>query len=261
MPPPLSGDSPALFFPDPVTFSGVRHLTGISRMLPNPHPPHPLTFAHKLTDEQLVQRVRSGDIALFEVLMRRNNTRLYRTLRSLLSNEAEIEDAMQAVYVLAYSKLGAFRGDAQLSTWLTQIALNEALGRLRHHRRHPLLSLAAVPEPELPTSALSVQTPEAQVIRRELAAILEAAVDALPDLYRVTFMLREIDGMDTTQAAQALGVTEDVVKKRLSRGRALLRGHVERMFGSALSEAFGFHALRCDRIVEAVMDRLRASPD
>ena len=223
-------------------------------MQSNAHPSRPLAFAQKLTDEQLVQRIRSGDIALFEVLMRRNNTRLYRTLRSLLRNEAEIEDAMQAVYVIAYSKLGSFRGDAQLSTWLTQIALNEALGRLRHDRRHPVLSLAAVPE--LPVTAPSVQTPEAQVNRRELAAILEEAVDALPDLYRVTFMLREIDGMDTTQAAQALGVSEDVVKKRLSRARALLRRHVEKLFGGALPEAFGFHAVRCDRIVGAVMERI-----
>ena len=225
-------------------------------MPPSAQPPLPLAFAQKLTDEQLVQRIRSGDAALFEVLMRRNNTRLYRTLRSLLRNEAEIEDAMQAVYVLAYSKLGTFRGDAQLSTWLTQIAVNEALGRLRHDRRHPALSLAVVPEPELPTNPPSMETPEAQVSQRELAAILEAAVDALPDLYRVTFMLREIEGMDTTQTAQALGVNEDVVKKRLSRARALLRSHVEAMFGSALSETFGFHAPRCDRIVEAVMARL-----
>jgi RNA polymerase sigma-70 factor (ECF subfamily) len=223
-------------------------------------PPLPLAFAQKLTDEQLVQRIRSGDAALFEVLMRRNNTRLYRTLRSLLRNEAEIEDAMQAVYVLAYSKLGTFRGDAQLSTWLTQIAVNEALGRLRHDRRHPALSLAAVPEPELPTNPPAMETPEAQVSQRELAAILEAAVDALPDLYRVTFMLREIEGMDTAQTAQALGVNEDVVKKRLSRARALLRSQVEAMFGSALPEAFGFHARRCDRIVEAVMARIDARP-
>lgn len=225
-------------------------------MPPSAQPPLPLAFAQKLTDEQLVQRIRSGDAALFEVLMRRNNTRLYRTLRALLRNEAEIEDAMQAVYVLAYSKLGTFRGDAQLSTWLTQIAVNEALGRLRHDRRHPALSLAVVPEPDLPSNPPSMETPEAQVSQRELAAILEAAVDALPDLYRVTFMLREIEGMDTTQTAQALGVNEDVVKKRLSRARALLRSHVEAMFGSALSEAFGFHALRCDRVVEAVMARL-----
>jgi RNA polymerase sigma-70 factor (ECF subfamily) len=218
----------------------------------------PPAFAQKLTDEQLVQRVRSGDVAFFEVVMRRNNTRLYRTLRSFLRNEAEIEDAMQAVYALAYSNLGSFRGDAQLSTWLTQIASNEALGRLRHDRRHPALSLAAVPEPELSSSTTSQQTPEAQVGRQELASILESAVDALPDLYRVTFVLREIDGMDTAQAAEALGVSEDVVKKRLSRARALLRTHVQGMFGSALPDAFGFSAVRCNRIVDAVMAHLGA---
>lgn len=220
--------------------------------------PTPLVsaIAQNLTDEQLVQRVCAGDVALFEMLMRRNNRRLYRTLRSLLRNEAEIEDAMQAVYVLAYSKLGTFRGDAKLDTWLTQIALNEALGRLRRDRRHPLLSLATVSEPELSAHEPAQPTPEAHVGRRELAAILEAAVDELPDLYRITFMLRDVDGMDTTQAAQVLGVSEDVVKKRLSRARAMLRAHVEEMFGSALSDAFGFHAVRCDAIVAAVMARV-----
>ncbi|MGC4094434.1 MAG: RNA polymerase sigma factor [Polyangiaceae bacterium] len=223
--------------------------------------PLPLALAHELTDPQLVEHVRAGDIALFEIIVRRNNTRLYRTLRSLLRNDSEIEDAMQAVYVLAYSKLGTFRGDAQLSTWLTQIALNEALGRLRHERRHPALNLATVPEPELPTNMPTVQTPEAHVSRRELADILEAAVDALPNLYRVTFMLREIEGMDTSQAAQAMGVSEEVVKKRLSRARALLRNHVTTMFGGALIDAFGFHALRCNRITESVMDCIRQSYD
>lgn len=220
--------------------------------------PIPLTnaLAQKLTDEQLVERVCSGDVALFEVLMRRNNTRLYRTLRSLLKNEAEIEDAMQAVYVLAYSKLNSFRGDAQLDTWLTQIALNEALGRLRRDRRHPVLNLSSIPEPELSPGDSAEQTPEAQVNRRELAAILEAAVDELPDLYRITFMLREVDGMDTTQTAQVLGVSEDVVKKRLSRARGLLRTQVEEMFGSAVRDVFGFHAARCDQLVEAVMARI-----
>lgn len=228
-------------------------------MHPKLQPP-PLANAQKLTDEQLVDRVCSGDMASFEVLMRRNNTRLYRTLRALLRNEAEIEDAMQGVYVQAYSKLASFRKDARFSTWLTQIAVNEALGRLRQGRRHPALSLAAVPEAELPATDASFQTPEAQLGRRELAAILEAAVDSLPDLYRVTFMLREIDGMDTAQTAEALGVSEDVVKKRVSRARALLRIEVQRMFGSAMSEAFEFHAQRCDRVVDAVLARLGAEP-
>lgn len=226
-------------------------------MHPKLQPPA-LAIAQKLTDEQLVERVCSGDIASFEVLMRRNNTRLYRTLRALLRDEAEVEDAMQAVYVNAYAKLAAFRGEAQFSTWLTQIAVNEAMGRLRRHRRHPALSLAVVPEADLPTSEAAMQTPETQLGRRELAAILESAVDALPELYRVTFMLREIDGMDTAQAAQALGVSEDVVKKRLSRARALLRGEVQRMFGAAISDAFQFHAQRCDRVVEAVFARITA---
>jgi RNA polymerase sigma-70 factor, ECF subfamily len=208
-----------------------------------------------LSDEQLVERVVSGDVALFEVLMRRNNTRVYRAVRSLLREEADAEDAMQAAYVLAYSKLSSFRGGSRFSTWLTQIAINEALGRLRKDHSHRAVSLSVIEEPAMPTIA-ATETPEAQAGRRELASLLERAVDELPDLYRVVFVLREVEGMSTAEAAVALDVSEEVVKTRLSRARATLRETLENMVGSAAREAFGFHAVRCDRVVAAVMERI-----
>jgi RNA polymerase sigma-70 factor (ECF subfamily) len=208
---------------------------------------------HTSTDEQIVERVLAGDVALFEILMRRNNTRVYRAIRSLLRDEAEVEDAMQAAYVLAYAKLGSFRGAARFSTWLTQIAVNEALGRLRHGRRHPSVSLTVVEEPPMSSVREPPQTPEDQASRRELAAILERAVDSLPELYRAVFVLREIEGMDTAETALALEVSEDVVKTRLSRGRAALRENLEKLVGSATADAFGFHASRCDRVVANVL--------
>jgi RNA polymerase sigma-70 factor (ECF subfamily) len=215
---------------------------------------------HTLTDEQLVERVLSGDVALFEILMRRNNTRVYRAIRSLLRNESEVEDAMQAAYVLAYAKLGSFRGAARFSTWLTQVAVNEALGRLRHGRRHPSVSLTVVEEPPMSSITEPAQTPEDQASRRELAAILERAVDSLPELYRIVFVLREIEGMDTEETASALGVSEDVVKTRLSRARAALRDNLEKLVGTAAVDAFGFHASRCDRMVANVMPAVGSAP-
>lgn len=212
-----------------------------------------LPNSDSLADEQIVQRVLDGDVALFEILMRRNNTRVYRAVRSVLRDEAEVEDAMQATYVLAYSKLDAFRGEARFSTWLTQIALNEALGRRRGDRRHPSVSLSIVEETAMASTAAPPPTPEAQASRRELAELLERAVDSLPDLYRVVFVLREIEGMNTAETAAALEVTEEVVKTRLSRARATLRQSIEKLLGAAASGAFGFHATRCDRIVTAVM--------
>jgi RNA polymerase sigma-70 factor, ECF subfamily len=204
------------------------------------------------TDEQIVDRVLAGDVALFEVLMRRNNPRVYRTLRALLTDETEAEDAMQAVYLNAFAKLGTFRGGARFSTWLTQIAVNEGLDRRRRDRRHPVISLASAEESDMPQAVDRQATPEALTSSRELAGLLEQAIDSLPAHYRLVFMLRTIEGMDTAEAAAAL----EVIKTRLSRARAILRGTLERMVEPASREAFGFHASRCDRVVMNVMQRI-----
>ncbi len=217
-------------------------------------PSHP-----ELADEQIVARVLAGNVALFEILMRRSNTRIYRALRSLLRDEGEIEDAMQAVYVQAYTKLASFRSEARFSTWLTQIAINEGLGRLRRDRRHRSVSLALVEEPAMPSLEPPNETPEYTASRHELVGLLERAVDSLPESYRVVFMLREIDGLDTAETALALNVSEDVVKTRLFRARAALRGSLEKLVGSAGAEAFGFHATRCDRVVARVMREIASA--
>jgi RNA polymerase sigma-70 factor (ECF subfamily) len=210
--------------------------------------------AETLTDEQVVERVVQGDTALFEILMRRNNTRIYRTVRAVLRDETEVEDAMQAAYLLAYSSLRSFRGGARFSTWLTRIALNEALGRVRREQRAPThpdrMQEAAM------SFASEPPTPELQAQRREMATVVERAVDELPEIYRVVFILREVDGMDTAETAAALDLGEDAVKTRLSRARAALRDSLDRMVGSAAVEAFGFHAVRCDRVVAQVMRQI-----
>lgn len=213
--------------------------------------------AAELTDELLVDRVRAGEVLLFEVLMRRNNGRVYRTVRSLIRDESEVEDVMQAAYLRAYASLSNFRGTAQFSTWLSQIAYNEALGRLRSLRRHPALSLADLQDDLMPTSPVT-SSPEASAEHRELAEFLERAVDSLPELYRSVFMLRQVEGLDTAETAQVLSVSEEVVKTRLSRARAALRDWLEKMVGNGAEEAFSFHAPRCDRVVAGVMQKLTA---
>lgn len=173
-----------------------------------------------LSDEQLVERVNAGQVPLFEVLIRRHNARVYRVVRAVLRDEADVEDCMQTAYLQAFRQLGTFRAEARFSTWMIQIALNLAITRLRSGSRHPTLSLSAVPEESLMSSTPDVPAPpEAAAQRRELATLLERAVDALPELYRVVFMLREVEGLDTAETAAALGVSADVVKTRLSRPR------------------------------------------
>lgn len=215
--------------------------------------PLPFPVDGNVTDEEIVSRIREGEVLLFEVLMRRHNARVYRVVRSVLRNESEVEDVMQGAYLHAYSNLASFRGASRFSTWLSHIAFNEALGRLRSERRHPAVSLSLVEESAMPSSSPS---PESLTSRTEVGHLLEQAVDALPELYRSVFMLREIEGLDTAETAEILAVSEDVVKTRLLRARAALRKILEEIVGGAASDAFGFHATRCDRVVGGVMAKL-----
>jgi RNA polymerase sigma-70 factor (ECF subfamily) len=210
-----------------------------------------------LTDEQLVARVLQGEQLLFELLIRRNNPHVYRVVRSIIRDEAEVEDVMQSAFLRAYASLSSFKGNARFSTWLRQIAYNEALGRLRSAKRHPAMRLVDAEEQHM-SPVHSTPTPENSAARSELRSLLERAADELPEIYRTTFILRDVDGVDTADAAEILGVTDDVVKTRLSRARAMLRVRIEELVGAAASEAFGFHAVRCDRIVRGVMSQLSA---
>lgn len=103
----------------------------------------------------------------------------------------------------------------------------------------------------------SPATPEAQVERREIATLLEAAIQALPDLYRTTFVLREVEGLSTAETAAAEETNENVVKQRLHRARSLIRARLDKELDAALGETFPFHASRCDRVVSAVLAALR----
>jgi RNA polymerase sigma-70 factor (ECF subfamily) len=205
------------------------------------------------SDQEIVERVRDGEAALFEVLMRRHNTRVYRTIRSIIRDEAEVEDLMQQTYLQAYEHLGHFEGAARFSTWLLRIALNEALMRARKSAR-----LSVVPEPpvEEEEGPMAVTNPEQRVQDRQVAALLETAVDALPDLYRTAFMLREVEDLSTSEAAEVLGVSEEVIKTRLHRARGLVRESLLARAGANAGDAFSFYAPRCDRVVAAVFTRL-----
>ena len=208
-----------------------------------------------LTDEQIVAQVIGGHTALFEVLMRRHNERIYRAARAIVRDDREAEDVMQQAYVNAYAHLRQFDHRAKFSTWLTRIAINEALARVRRQRRYEPFDDQATDAGETMMSRQQVD-PEHQAIARELGMLLERAVDALPDGNREVFMLREIEGLSTAETAESLGVSEDVVKTRLSRARAALRSDLFQRAGLAAANAFRFERPRCDRVVAAVMERI-----
>ncbi len=208
-----------------------------------------------LSDEDVVDRVLQGQTALFEVIMRRHNERIYRAARAILRDDKEAEDVMQQAYVNAYAHLRQFDKRAKFSTWLTKIAVNEALARARKQGRYePLESDTGNVETFM--SASTAPNPEHLAFSRELGALLEMAVEALVDGCREVFMLREIEGMSTLETAQVLGVSEDVVKTRLSRAKAALRRDLLERVGVGASQAFAFHQSRCDRVVAAVFERI-----
>jgi len=211
----------------------------------------------QLSDEEVVTRVLAGDRGLFEIIMRRHNQRLYRVARSILRNDGEAEDVMQDAYVRAYEHLEQFAGKAKFSTWLTRIAVYEALAR--HKRRNYYQELEAMSEGEgdsMDRFASLAPDPEQQASSSEIGRLLEEAVEKLPDPFRTVFMLRDVEDMSTTDVADVLEISEDNVKVRLHRARALLRKNLYLRAGLERKEAFAFHAVRCDRVVRNVFERI-----
>jgi RNA polymerase sigma-70 factor (ECF subfamily) len=213
-----------------------------------------VTLPAMLPDEELLRRVLDGDTGLFEVIMRRYNQRLYRVVRAILGSANDVEDAMQQAYLNAFVHLDQFADRASFSTWLTKIAVHEALARARSRR--PAASVLPIDEMAMDDAASTQPNPEHQAFAGELRRMLESAVDALPQDYRVVFMLRQIEGLSTQETADSLEINEDTVKTRLHRARALLREELYARTGVATVDAFQFHASRCDCVVADVFTRI-----
>jgi RNA polymerase sigma-70 factor (ECF subfamily) len=206
----------------------------------------------ELDDDSVVQRVRAGDVACFEVVMRRYNQRVYRVVRAIVRDEDETVDIMQTAYLNALSHIGDFSGRARFSTWLTRIAVHEAFGRLRRNKRlEPLADLDA----EETTMASPEPGPEDQLGSRELRSFLEHAVDSLPEVFRTAFVLRSVENLSVSETAEVLGIPEETVKTRHHRARERLRATLLERAGAELPSLFGFHRERCDRVVALVLSQ------
>ena len=215
--------------------------------------------AYAPDDLALVQRALAGEGNAFRLIMRRNNQRLYRLARGIVHDDSEAEDVVQEAYVRAFAHLRDFRGDASLSTWLSRIAINEALGRVRSARRRADLD----PGVETPTEAQVIPfplnaefDPERNVAQRQIVQLVEAAIDALPDEFRTVFVARVVEGLSIEETADLLDIVPETVKTRLHRARVMIRKQLDRQIGPVLLEAFPFAGRRCDRLVAAVVQRL-----
>jgi RNA polymerase sigma-70 factor (ECF subfamily) len=210
------------------------------------------------TDQQVIDEVKAGNTALYEIIMRRYNQRLYRVALSILRDPAEAEDVMQDAYVRAYQHLEQFAGHAAFSTWLTRIAINEALRRLKLRQRDQQMTEFEADEEESMDAMEPSPDPEQRASVMELGRLLEEAVLELPGQYRSVIMLRDIEELSTAETAAALELTEENVKIRLHRGRAMMRDRLYARVGSQVKAAFPFMGFRCDRVVWEVLSRLHA---
>jgi RNA polymerase sigma-70 factor (ECF subfamily) len=214
------------------------------------------------TDQEIVDRVLNGDTALYEIIMRRYNQRLYRVTYAILRDASEAEDVIQDAYVRAWQHLDQFAGYAPFSTWLTRIAVHEALRRLRLRKRSQQFDYTEPDEEafmddretSVPETSLD---PEQRASVAELGQFLEQAVLDLPEQYRAVIMLRDVEELTTAETAAALDLTEENVKVRLHRGRAMMRDRLFARVGASGKNAFPFMGLRCDRVVLGVFARLR----
>lgn len=212
--------------------------------------------AERWSDEEIVERVKAGDTALYEILMRRYNQRLYRVSLAILRDDAEAEDVIQDAYVRAYQHLEQFEGRAPFSAWLTRIAVHEALARLRSRNRNQQLDGMELDGEAYMKTVETAPDPEQSASTSELGELLEEAVLGLPEQYRAVVMLRDVEEMSTTETAEALELTEENVKVRLHRGHAMMRGWLLARVGTSGKNAFPFMGVRCDRVVLRVFERL-----
>ena len=211
-------------------------------------------------DLELVRRALSRDETAVRAIIKANNRRLYRLARGILRNDNEAEDVVQETYVRAFTHLAEFRGDSSLSTWMSRIAMNEALGRLR--RQRPGVELSSLPSGTLEAQIIqfpllsATDDPERTMAQREIQHVVEAAIDELPEPFRMVFITRVVEGMNVEETADILGLKPETVKTRLFRARTMLRDNVEKKIGPVVMEAFPFAGHRCDRLTEAVLKRL-----
>ncbi len=215
-------------------------------------------------DEVLVPAIVGGESALFEVVMRRHNRRLFRVAMGVLSDPDEAEDVLQETYVAAWRGLSRFEFRSSLSTWLVRIALHEALERRRRRKAVNMTSIEErVGNGDVGPRRLSPLRdreldPERRAANTELRQLMEAALDSLEERQRLVFLLRTVEHLSTAETARCLGLSKSHVKVLLFRARRALRARLERKLGSAATEVYGFHLDRCDRVVSAVWSRIQA---
>lgn len=213
------------------------------------NPEHPI-INKQMSDETLVTRILSGETHLYEQLMRKYNSQMYRISMSIVNDDKDAEDVMQIAYINAYRQLLNFKHQSSFNTWLTRILINESL--LRKKRKMKLEKV--ITETTHRHKTYQSTTPLDDLMNKELKTILEKAVLTLPEKYRTVFVMREVQGMSTNETMEALELGESNVKIRLTRAKEMLRQELNSYWQP--KEILEFNLVRCDVIVNYVMNEL-----
>jgi RNA polymerase sigma-70 factor (ECF subfamily) len=200
-------------------------------------------------DEQIVARIIAGESHLYESLMRKYNSRMYRISMSIINDDAEAEDIMQIAYINAYRQLMNYRQQSSFGTWLTRILINESLlhKKRKTKKDKALMETTFIDEHH--------ETPLDSLMHKELKGILENAVASLPEKYRMVFVMREVQGMSTNETMEVLELGESNVKIRLTRAKAMLRTELNKKWKP--EQIYDFNLIRCDVIVKYVMNKIK----
>ena len=213
---------------------------------------------HKLGEQEIIKRILAGEKELYEILVRRNNQKLYRIIRSYITDEAEIEDIMQDTYIKGFTKMYQFKLESTFSTWLIRIGINESLAHIR--KKGKLFRLNDYLQKSNSTLMLDLEdrkqlNPYEKMTRRESAQLFEDAIDSLDSKYKIVYMMREVEEMSIKEIADALTLTVSNVKVRLHRSKEMLKEKLlEKSKDIGIFE-FGYG--RCDRITENVMKSIQ----
>jgi len=209
------------------------------------------------SDETVIEKILNGEIAWFEILIRRYNPVLYRIARSYSFNHQDAEDLMQDTHVIAYTQLSKFEGRSSYKTWISRIMINKCLYKLKYGYFKNEVPVEQVHELNYDPMQVKGKTnmTEATLLNRELSIVLENSIQNIPLIYRTVFLLREVEGFSVAETAELLEITTTNVKVRLNRAKSLLQKEIELVYSRA--ELYSFNLVYCDAIVNRVFERIR----
>jgi RNA polymerase sigma-70 factor (ECF subfamily) len=202
-----------------------------------------------LSDESVIQKILEGDTSVFEIIIRRYNTVIYRIGRLYGFNHHDTEDLMQDTHVSAYTQLASFEHRASYKTWISRIMINKCIYKLKYGYFKNEIPGEQVYE----SNSATIQT-EQNMLNRELSSVLEKSLESIPVIYRSVFVLREVQGFSVAETAELLGITPVNVKVRLNRAKSLLQKQLEQFYTA--NEIYSFNLIYCDNIVKRVFDEI-----